>query len=98
MKNKKIKEFILKYALPSLIIEIILIVSYYLKHNYIAPFGIYDILLYFLIMFGVSAFWAFLWYLQDTVGIVMKSSLIGKIVFILIALGVIYLYKSTGKI
>ncbi|MGL5581834.1 MAG: hypothetical protein ACRDCE_12890 [Cetobacterium sp.] len=98
MKNKKTKDFILKYALPSLVLELLFILYYYLKYGDITPFNYAHILLYFLIMFGVSAFWAFLWYLQDTVGIVMKSNLIGKIVFILIALGVIYIYKSTGKI
>lgn len=93
MINKKmIKEFIIKNMFPSLIIQILFITYIYIKTDYIAPFGSYDIILYLFILLGVIMFRSLLHYVRNEIGDIMQESIFNKIVSILIILGVIYLY------
>lgn len=98
MKNKNYKVFFMKYLIPSLIIEIAMIFHSYYTIGYLANFSINHVFLYLFILFGMTMFWSFLNYFQETVGEVMEKGIIGIIIFLIIALIVIYLYKSTGKI
>lgn len=98
MNNKNYKKFLMKYLFPSLIIELAMIFHSYYTIGYLANFSINHIFLYLFILFGMTMFWAFLHYLQEIVGEVMEKGTIGIIVFTIIALIVIYMYKSTGKI
>lgn len=96
--NKNLKNFLIKYILPTLCIQIIFLIYTYITVGYIAPFGSHRIIIFLGILFLVSMFWAFLYYIQDAFGEFMDETWIGRIVFILVALAIFYLFKITGKI
>lgn len=98
MNKKNLKNFFLKYFIPSFVLYILFLLDTYISTNIFVPFGTHDIVIFLFILFLVTMFWAFLSYLQETVGEVMKSGTVGIIVFVIVALIVIYLYKSTGRI
>lgn len=98
MNKKNLKIFFLKYFLPSFVLYIFFLLDTYISTNIFVPFGTHDIVIFLFILFLVTMFWAFLYYFQETVGEVMEKGSIGLIVFIIIAIIVIYMYKSTGKI
>lgn len=96
--NKKFLNFLMKYIIPSLTIELLMIARTYYNLKFIAPFGKAHIIIFLGILFLVSMFWAFLYYIQDAVGEFMSETWIGRIAFVLVALAVFYLFKATGKI
>ncbi|MBC2857243.1 hypothetical protein H3N56_12450 [Cetobacterium sp. 2A] len=96
--NKKAKDFFIKYFIPSLIVFIIFLIDTYLTNNNLTGAISSYIIIFLFILFLVTMFWSFLYYFQETVGEVMKKGTVGMVVFILVALVVIYMYKSTGKI
>lgn len=96
--SKKIRDFFIKYFIPSLIIFIIFLIDTYLTNGDLTGAISSYIIIFLFILFLVTMFWAFLYYFQETVGEVMEKGTIGIIIFIIIALIIIYLYKSTGRI
>lgn len=50
------------------------------------------------LLLGTFIFWALLDYFQEVTGMVMKENWIGRIVFIIGVLAMIYLYKINGRI
>lgn len=98
MNKKNLKIFFSKYFFPSVILYVLFLIDTYMSNNVFVSFGTHDIIIFLFIFFLVAMFWAFLYYFQETIGEVMQKGTIGIIVFTIIALIVIYLYKSTGKI
>ncbi|MGL4934603.1 MAG: hypothetical protein ACRC51_03940 [Cetobacterium sp.] len=96
--SKKIRDFFMKYFIPSLIIFIIFLIDTYLTNGHLTGAISSYVIIFLFFLFLVTMFWAFLYYFQETVGEVMEKGTIGIIVFIIIALVVIYLYKSTGRL
>ena len=96
--TKKILSFLIKYIIPSLTIELLMIARTYYNLKFIAPFGKAHIIIFLGILFLVSMYWAFLYYIQDAIGEFMDETWIGKIAFVLVAAAVFYLFKVTGKI
>ncbi|MGL5582071.1 MAG: hypothetical protein ACRDCE_14105 [Cetobacterium sp.] len=98
MNKKNLKIFFLKYFFPSVILYVLFLIDTYMSNNVFVPFGTHDIIIFLFLLFLVTMFWAFLYYFQETVGEVMEKGTVGIVVFVIVALIVIYLYKSTGKI
>lgn len=96
--SKKIRDFFMKYFIPSLIIFIIFLIDTYLTNGHLTGAISSYVIIFLFILFLVTMFWAFLYYFQETIGEVMEKGTIGIIVFTIIALIVIYMYKSAGKI
>lgn len=96
--NKKSKDFFIKYFIPSLIIFTIFLIDTYLTNGHLTGAISSYVIIFLFILFLVTMFWAFLYYFQETVGEVMTKGVTGIIVFVIVSLVVIYLYKSTGKI
>ena len=92
------KKIIIKNILPALLLILGLILHGYLATDYIAPFGSAHIGLFFIALIGTFIFWALLDYFQEVTGMVMKENWIGRIVFIIGVLAMIYLYKINGRI
>ncbi|MGL5639106.1 MAG: hypothetical protein ACRCW7_07160 [Cetobacterium sp.] len=96
--SKKIRDFFIKYFIPSLIIFIIFLFDTYLTNGHLTGAISSYVIIFLFLLFLVTMFWAFLYYFQETVGEVMEKGTVGIVVFVIVALIVIYLYKSTGKI
>lgn len=96
--NKKIRDFFMKYFIPSLIGFIIILIDTYLTNGHLTGAISSYVIIFLFLLFLVTMFWAFLYYFQETIGEVMQKGTIGIIIFVIIALIVIYMYKSTGKI
>ena len=92
------KKFILKSIVPALLLIIGFVIYTYLTTGYISSFGTHHIILFIVALVGITLFWGFLEYAQNIVGELMKGSLSQRIIFIIVALVMIYLYKSTGRI
>ena len=88
----------LKYLLPPFIIMGFLTLKTYLELNFIAPFNSGHIIIYLALLLGTFIFWALLDYFQEVTGMIMKENWIGRIIFILGVLAMIYLYKINGRI
>ncbi|MHD0319511.1 hypothetical protein [Fusobacterium sp. THCT1E2] len=94
--NKKI--FIKRVLIPSTILFILAImISFFKNGTFVDEIHPY-ILLYLLILFAVFSFGAFLELAQRVTGDLMEGSWSKRIIFIIVALVMIYLYKSTGRI
>ena len=92
------KKFILKSVIPALLLIIGFVIYTYLTTGYISPFGSHHIILFIIALVGISLFWGFLEYAQKVTGDLMEGSWSQRIIFIIVALVMIYLYKSTGRI
>lgn len=92
------KKIIIKNIIPALLLILGLILHGYLATGYIAPFGFAHIGLFFVALIVTFIFWALLDYFQEVTGMVMKENWIGRIIFILGVLAMIYLYKINGRI
>ncbi|WP_298059869.1 hypothetical protein [uncultured Fusobacterium sp.] len=98
MNKKKLINFLLKYILPPILIIIYFTISGYLKTGIIAPLS-WDILILFLGLFFVTSFfWAMTEAVQISFEDFLSADWKGKIVFILIAIFLIVLYKISGRI
>jgi len=94
--NKKI--FIKKVFLSTTVLFICFVMfSFFKNGTFVDKIHPY-ILLYLLILFAVFSFWTFLEYAQKVTGDLMEGSWSKRIIFIIVAIVMIYLYKSTGRI
>lgn len=93
-----LKKLFIKYIIPAFILEILMLLSYYLKYNEYTKFNYGHVGLYFFFLLGVFVFWALLDYFQNITGMLMKESWTSRIIFILVALALFYLYKINGRI
>ncbi|BBA53234.1 hypothetical protein FV113G1_P10350 (plasmid) [Fusobacterium varium] len=92
------KNLIFKNFLPSLFLIIFLKIHTYLTTGILVPIQSSTIGLFFVALIGTFIFWALLDYFQEVTGMVMKENWIGRIIFILGVLAMIYLYKINGRI
>lgn len=93
-----IKKFLLKILAPSLILFIVFRIDSYYSLGYFYPLDFGDVFLFIIMNVVIAIFWELLNYFQEVTGMVMKESWLGRIVFIIIALVLIYLYRATGRI
>lgn len=92
------KKLFIKYLIPAFILEILMILAYYIKYNEITEFKTAHITIYFLLMLGMFVFWALLEHFQNVTGMLMAESWTSRIIFILVALVLFYLYRINGRI
>ena len=92
------KKLILKNFLPSLFFILFLKIHTYLTIRKFVPVQSSTIGLFFIFFILTFVFWDLLEYFQKVTGMVMEESWIGRIIFVLGVLMMIYLYKSTGRI
>ena len=93
-----LKKLFVKYFLLAFVLEILMILAYYVKYNEITEFKTAHITIYFLLILGLFIFWALLDYFQNITGMLMKESWTSRIIFLLVALALFYLYKINGRI
>ena len=93
-----LKKIFVKYFLLAFILEILYILKVYMKNGNIVSFQTAHIVLYFLFVLGLFVFWALLEYFQNVTGMLMKESWTSRIIFVLVALVLFYLYRINGRI
>ena len=93
-----LKKIFYRYFLLAFILEVLYILSVYIKNGNIVSFQMAHITLYFLFILGLFVFWALLEYFQNVTGMLMKESWVSRIIFILVALVLFYLYRINGRI
>lgn len=92
------KIFLKKYIIPTLILYIVFILrSYYRTGKIVTDITTY-IITFFLFLFIITLFLSILQYAQKVTGDLMEGPWSKRIIFIIVALVMIYLYKSTGRI
>lgn len=98
MNKKNLTSFLLKYILPPILIIIFLDVCNYIKTGKTPSldFGLFVIFLGF--FFITSFFWAMTQAVQINFEDFFNSDWKGKLVFIIIAIILITLYKVSGRI
>ena len=98
MNKKNLINFLLKYILPPILIIIFLDVYNYIKTGKIPSldFGLFVIFLGF--FFITSFFWAMIQDVQISFEDFFNSNWKGKLVFIIITIILITLYKVSGRI
>lgn len=96
--NINLKKLFIKYLIPAFILEILMILAYYIKYNEVTEFKTAHITIYFLFILALFVFWALLKYFQNVTGMLMKESWTSRIIFILVALVLFYLYRINGRI
>ena len=92
------KKFVFKIFIPSIILYIIFRIGSFKSLGYFYPLDLSDVFLFIILNVIIAIFWDLLWYFQKVTGMVMEESWIGRIIFVLGVLMMIYLYKSTGRI
>lgn len=98
MNKKNLINFLLKYILPPILVIIFLTIYNYIKTGIIITLN-FDVLLIFLGLFFVTSFfWAMTEAVQISFEDFLSADWKGKIVFILIAIFLIVLYKISGRI
>ena len=97
MKKNLIK-FFLKYILPTFIIQGSFLIYTYFDLGYIVPFGFHRVVIFLGILFIVSMFWALVYQLEITGEELLKADWRKRLVFIVVAIIVIYLFKAGGRI
>lgn len=98
MNKKSLTKFFLKYILPPILVIIFLTIYNYIKTGIIITLN-FDVLLIFLGLFFVTSFfWAMTEAVQISFEDFLSADWKGKIVFILIAIFLIVLYKISGRI
>ena len=98
MNKKSIIKFFLKYILPPILIMIFLTIYNYLMDGGITPFNKGHIIIFLGFFFITSFFWAMTEAVQISFENFLNTDWKGKIVFILIAVFLIVLYKISGRI
>ena len=92
------KIFLKKYIIPTLILYIVFILrSYYRTGKIVTDITTY-VITFFLFLFIITLFLSVLQYAQKVTGDLMEGPWSKRIIFIIVALVMIYLYKSTGRI
>ena len=98
MNKKSLIKFFLKYMLPPVLIIVFLTIYNYIKTGILITLN-FDVLLIFLGLFFVTSFfWAMTEAVQISFENFLNTDWKGKIVFILIAVFLIVLYKISGRI
>ena len=98
MNKKSLIKFFLKYILPPILIMIFLTIYNYLMDGGITPFNKGHIIIFLGFFFITSFFWAMTEAVQISFENFLNTDWKGKIVFILIAVFLIVLYKISGRI
>ena len=96
--NKIYKKLFFRTFLPSIIIYTIFRYFSYQSLGYFYPLDFGDIFLFFILNVCIEIFWGFLEYFQNVTGMLMKESWTSRIIFVLVALALFYLYKINGRI
>ena len=98
MNKKSLIKFFLKYILPPILVIIFLTIYNYIKTGILITLN-FDVLLIFLGFFFITSFF---WAMTEAIGITLKdffdSDWKGRIIFIIIAVALIILYKASGRI
>lgn len=98
MNKKNVIKFLLKYILPPILVIIFLTIYNYIKTGILITLN-FDVLLIFLGFFFITSFF---WAMTEAIGITLKdffdSDWKGRIIFIIIAVALIILYKASGRI
>ena len=98
MNKKSLIKFFLKYILPPILVIIFLTIYNYIKTGILITLN-FDVLLIFLGLFFITSFfWAMTEAVQISFEDFLSADWKGKIVFILIAIFLIVLYKISGRI
>ena len=98
MNKKSLIKFFLKYILPPILVIIFLTIYNYIKTGILITLN-FDVFLIFLGLFFVTSFfWAMTEAVQISFEDFLSADWKGKIVFILIAIFLIVLYKISGRI
>ena len=92
------KKIFLKFFLPPFFFMGILTLKTYLEIGFIAPFDSDHIIIYLAFLMGTWIFWTLLEYFQNVTGMLMAESWTSRIIFILVALVLFYLYRINGRI
>lgn len=92
------KKLFIKYLIPAFVLETLMILAYYIKYNEITEFKTAHITIYFLLILVMFVFWALLEHFQNVTGMLMAESWTSRIIFILVALVLFYLYRINGRI
>ncbi|MBC2855492.1 hypothetical protein H3N56_03150 [Cetobacterium sp. 2A] len=92
------KKIFIKYFLPPFIFIGILTLKTYLEIDYIAPFDSDHVIIYLAFLMGTWMFWALLDYFQHVTGILMAETWVSRIIFIIVALALFYIYRINGRI
>lgn len=98
MNKKSLIKFFLKYILPPILIMIFLTIYNYLMGGGITSFNKGHIIIFLGFFFITSFFWAMIEAVQISFENFLNTDWKGKIVFILIAVFLIVLYKISGRI
>lgn len=92
------KFFINKVVFPATILFICFVIASFFKTgSFVKEIQPY-IVIYLFILFAILTFWGLLELAQKAVGELMEGSWSKRIIFIIVAIIMIYLYKSTGRI
>lgn len=92
------KKIFIKYIIPAFLLVLGFVVYTYLTTGYMAPFSTPDIGLFFVALLFMFVFWALLDYFQHITGILMAETWVSRIIFIIVALGLFYIYRINGRI
>lgn len=95
MKNK---EFLIKCIITTIVLYIVFRIWGYYYSGIFVSISIDDLVLLFFFFIGVMILGSFLILAQKTTGDLMEGSWSKRIIFIIVAIVMIYLYKSTGRI
>ena len=98
MNKKSLIKFFLKYMLPPVLIIVFLTIYNYLMGGGITSFNKGHIIIFLGLFFITSFFWAMTEAVQISFENFLSADWKGKIVFILIAVFLIVLYKISGRI
>lgn len=96
--NINSKKLFLRTFLPSVIIYTIFRYFSYQTLGYFYPLDFGDLFLFFILNVIIELFWGLLEYFQNVTGMLMKESWVSRIIFILVALVLFYIYKINGRI
>lgn len=92
------KKLFMKYLIPSFLLIILLKVHTYVTTGVLVPVQPSTVGLFFVALLFMFVFWALLEYFQNVTGMLMKESWTSRIIFILVALVLFYLYRINGRI
>ena len=95
MKNK---EFLIKYTIITIIFYSIFRIGSYYNTGRFIPISWADLRLFVFFFVAIISLRSFLALAQKVTGDLLEGSWSEKIIFIVIAIVMIYLYKTTGRI
>ena len=95
MKNK---EFLIKCIIATIVLYIVFRIWGYYYSGIFVSISIDDLVLLFFFFIGAMILGSFLTLAQKKTGDLMEGSWSKRIIFIIVAIVMIYLYKSTGRI